>query len=421
MMISIVIFLYIENILKNFLRLFVFFLENFMKICAVVCEYNPFHFGHAYQISEMKKRGAVIAVMSGSFMQRGDAAVLSKYDRAEIAVRCGADLVLELPFPYSSASAEIFGGAGVRIAHALGCVDELCFGSETGDISALCVLSERLDSEKFKEALSAYLAENPAQSYRSSVARTYRAFYGEDFPSNGSNDILALSYLSALQSLHSDIVPVAIMRKGENYNGDGEGFASATTVRALMRSGDWDSVFRCAPTETAERLFSASTGGRLAAAERIFPLFAALARTRSLDICSDLYDIPHDLAARLWKYGRESKDMEEFLSLTVSKNDSASRIRRAMLTVLMDVKKSDVGDVAYTTVLASNQTGREILSKLRKTASIPIVTKPADAKRFGDDVTRAAALAANADAVWELLCDAPRSGSAMMREKPRML
>ena len=113
--------------------------------------------------------------------------------------------------------------------------------------------------------------------------------------------------------------------------------------------------------------------------------------------------------------------MEEILALAVSKNDSPSRVRRAMLTVLMDVKKSDVREVPYTTVLAANETGRGILSKLRKTASIPIITKPADAKRFGESVARAAALSANADAVWELLCDTPRAGNAMMKEKPRML
>ena len=392
-----------------------------MKICAVICEYNPFHLGHAYQISEMKKRGAVIAIMSGSFTQRGDAAVLSKYDRAEIAVRGGADLVLELPFPYSSAPAEIFGGAGVRIAHALGCVDELCFGSETGDISSLLVLTDRLQSEEFHEALSAYLEKNHAQSYRTAVGKVYRDFYGEDFPTEGSNDILSLSYLSALRALYSDIVPIALKRKGENYNGGGEGFASATTLRSLMRSDDWESVFRSAPKETAQKLLVASKEGRLADSDKLFALFAALVRTRSEDMASDLYDIPRDLAVRLWKYGREARNMEEFLSLAVSKNDSPSRIRRAMLTVLMNVKKSDVGKVPYTTVLAANETGREILSKLRKTASIPLITKPADAKRFGDEVSRAAALSSNADAVWELLCDAPRAGNAMIREKPRMI
>ena len=392
-----------------------------MKICAVICEYNPFHCGHAYQISEMKKNAAVIAVMSGSFTQRGDAAVLSKYERAEIAVRCGADLVLELPFPYSSASAEIFGGAGVRIAHLLGCVDELCFGSETGDLSSLLLLSERLQAEAFRDALSVYLERNHAQSYRVAIAKVYRDFYGEEFPSDGSNDILSLSYLSALRALHSDIIPVAITRKGENYNGGGEGFASATTIRRLMKSEDWEAVFRSVPRETAQRLMSASQDGGLVDSHKLFLLFASLVRTREQKSLFDLYDIPHDLAARLWKYGREARNMEEFLSLAVSKNDSPSRIRRAMLTVLMGVRRSDVGEVPYTTVLAANETGREILSKLRKTASIPVVTKPADTKRFGTDVARAAALCANADAVWELLCNAPRAGNAMMKEKPRML
>ena len=392
-----------------------------MKICAVICEYNPFHLGHAYQISEMKKRGAVIAVMSGSFTQRGDAAVLSKYERAEIAVRCGADLVLELPFPYSSAPAEIFGAAGVRIADSLGCVDELCFGSETGDISALCALSDRLSEACFREALSAYLEKNPSQSYRTAIGRVYREVYGEDFPSDGSNDILSLSYLSALRALHSDIIPVAITRKGENYNGGGEGFASATTIRRLMKSEDWESVSRSAPRETAEKLLSASKEGSLADSDKLFPMFAALTRTRNEDICNGLYDIPRDLAARLWKYGREARSMEEFLSLAVSKNDSSSRVRRAMLTVLMDVKKSGVGEVPYTTVLAANEPGRGILSNLRKTASIPLITKPADAKRLSESVARAAALSSNADAVWELLCDVPRAGNAMIREKPRMI
>ena len=392
-----------------------------MKIYAVICEYNPFHLGHAYQLSEMKQRGAVVAVMSGSFTQRGDAAVLSKYDRAEIAVRSGADLVLELPFPYSSAPAEIFGRAGVRIADGLGCVDALCFGSETGDISSLLLLTDRLQSDDFRKVLSVYLEKNRTQSYRTAVGRVYRDFYGADFPADGSNDILSLAYLSALRSFHSDITPIALMRKGENYNGGGEGFASATTIRSLIKSADWDAVFRSAPKETAERLLIASKEGNLADSDQIFPLFAALVRTREQESLTDLYDIPHDLAARIWKYGREARNMEEFLALAVSKNDSPSRVRRAMLSVLMNVKKINVGDVPYTTVLAANEKGREILSKLRKTASIPIITKPADAKRFGEDVARAAALSANADAVWELLCNTPRAGNTMMREKPRML
>ena len=392
-----------------------------MKIYAVICEYNPFHLGHAYQLSELKRKGAVVCVMSGSFTQRGDASVLSKYDRAELAVRSGADLVLELPFPYSSASAEIFGRAGVHIADALGCVDALCFGSETGDTESLIALSDRLRAEDFQNALSEYLLKHKNCSYRTSVGTVYRLCYGEEFPNSGSNDILSLSYLSAIKDLHSDILPLALLRKGEDYNGGGKGFASATTLRRHIACRDWDFVFHNAPETTANMLVCAAEKGRLADSEKLFALFASLVRTRGEALFEDVYDISDELAARLSGAGRKAKDAEEFLSLAVSRNDSPSRVRRAVLSTLMNVKNSDVGEVPYTAVLAANETGRKILSAVRKTSSIPIITKPADAKQHGESVARAAKLCANADSVWELLCDTPRAGNAMIKEKPRML
>ncbi|MBQ3490911.1 MAG: nucleotidyltransferase family protein [Clostridia bacterium] len=392
-----------------------------MKICAVICEYNPFHLGHAYQLSVMKQAGAVIAVMSGSFTQRGDAAVLSKYDRAEIAVRSGADLVLEIPFPYSSASAEIFGRAGVRIADALGCVNTLCFGSETGDTKALISLSDRLRADVFQNTLSEYLLKNKNCSYRTSTREVYRLCYGEAFPQSGSNDILSLSYLAALKDLNSNILPLALMRKGENYNGGGEGFASASTIRSHITAQDWDWVFRNTPEATAEILMKAEKDGKLADSEKLFSLFASLVRTRGEFVFEDIYDISDELATRLRQAGTKAKNADEFSALAVSKNDSPSRVRRAVLSTLMNVKNADVGEVPYTLVLAANETGRKILSAVRKKATIPIITKPADAKQHGDSVACAAKLCAAADSVWELLCKIPREGNAMMKEKPRML
>lgn len=396
-----------------------------MNITAVICEYNPFHLGHAYQLqkaaaSDGIQKNAVIAVMSGSFTQRGEAAVLSKYKRAEIAVRCGADLVLELPFPYSSASAEVFGGAGVQIIHALGCADTLCFGSERGDIDALKTISERLDSKEYRDALAEFLASGYENAYRTSAASVYQKLYGEDFSANGSNDILALSYLAALKKYRSEITPVTVTRKGESYNGKGEGFASATSIRAYLQARDFEKICRCVPKETADALREADGNGSLADPERLYPFFAALVRARGESVFEGLYDIPDELAARCRKY-IYAKTAEEFLSLCASKNYSPSRVRRAMLTALMNVKKEDVSDVPYTTVLAANALGREILKTIRKTASIPIITKPADAQKYGDAAAKAFALATRADSVWELLCDAPRDGNAMMKEKPVML
>ncbi len=394
-----------------------------MKNAGIICEYNPFHLGHQYQLQKTAapngyKTNAVIAVMSGNFTQRGEAAVLSKYKRAEIALKNGADLVLELPFPYSSASAEIFGEAGIMILDALGCVDTLCFGSETGDISHLQTVSDRLCSESFRKALSEYLLKYPNKTYRTSVSEVYDALYGETF-SDGSNDILSLSYLNALKKHDSAIIPMTVKRKGEHYNGEGEGFASATSVRAYLRTEDFEKIKASVPLETAEALTEAFRNGRLALPEKIYPLFAALIRTRGKAVFENIYDISNELSARFLKYGY-ARTMEEFLTLCASKNDSPSRIRRAMLNVLMNVRKTDVTQVSYTTVLAANRIGRAVLKNIRKTADIPIITKPADAEKYGDAVASAFALSARADSVWELLTENNDFGNRMLLEKPVM-
>ena len=391
-----------------------------MNLTSVICEYNPFHMGHAYQLSEMKKEKAVVAVMSGSFTQRGTPAVLSKYERASIAVLCGADLVLELPFPFSSARADIFGAAGVKILSSLGCVEEICFGSETGDIAPLLEAEARLSSPAFQNALAKTLSENRNISHRAAMTAVYRSLYGADSALTGSNDILALSYLAALREQKSPIEPPTVKRIGETYNGEGEGFSSATSIREMLKRHDLEAVKRAVPQKCAEILIKSAKNGEICDEERLFSLFALLARTRE-DLLLEIPDIPSELAFRMIKSAKIAKNTEEFLSLAETKLYSRSRIRRGMLYAAIGVKKEDFDKVLYTTVLAANQTGREILSRIRKTAQIPIITKPADAVNFGEDVSRAFALSARADSVWELLLPAPHSGERMMREHPRML
>ena len=391
-----------------------------MNLTSVICDYNPFHMGHAYQLSEMKKEKAVVAVMSGSFTQRGTPAVLSKYERASIAVLCGADLVLELPFPFSSARADIFGAAGVKILSSLGCVEEICFGSETGDIALLLEAEARLSSRAFQNALAKTLSENRNISHRAAMTAVYRSLYGADSALTGSNDILALSYLAALREQKSPLKPTTVKRIGEAYNGEGGGFSSATSIREMLKRHDLEAVKRAVPQKCAEILIKSAKNGEICDEERLFSLFALLARTRE-DLLLEIPDIPSELAFRMIKSAKIAKNTEEFLSLAETKLYSRSRIRRGMLYAAIGVKKEDFDKVLYTTVLAANQTGREILSRIRKTAQIPIITKPADAVNFGEDVSRAFALSARADSVWELLLPAPHSGERMMREHPRML
>lgn len=391
-----------------------------MKICAVICEYNPFHFGHAYLISEMKKRGAVVAVMSGSFTQRGEPAVISKYERARAALLGGADLVLELPFPYSSSCAERFASAGTDIVSALGCVDELCFGSEAGNIDSLWGAAERTASSAFADAVKSRLSEGHGISYRSTVSEVYKKLYGAEL-CGGSNDILAISYLARLNQTASSVRPVAVKRIGEAYDGSGEGLPSASTVRKMLVDGDFDAVSRSVPSFMGEMLRSAAARGGIADGEKLFPIFAGLVRSGREEIFGGVPDMTAELSARLRMAALHARDEEELLSMTETKRYSRSRIRRGILYTLLGVKAENLAGACYTTVLAANETGREILSSVRRSARIPVVTKPADYRQYGETVRRAFELSARADSIWELLCAAPRDGAAMMREKPVFL
>lgn len=393
-----------------------------MKITSVICEYNPFHLGHAYQLAEMKKweNAAVIAVMSGSFTQRGTPSILSKYERAKTAILCGADLVLELPFPFSSARADIFGASGVKILSALGCVDEICFGSETGDLHALLQTDARIFSEEYTHALSIKLEQSRALSHLAAMAEVYKELYGEDKALSGSNDLLALSYLAALRKEKSTITPHAIQRIGETYNGEGTGLSSATSIRKMLKERDFEKIKASVPEETLKSLKKATETGEIADEEKLYSLFSLLARTREESL-HNIPDIPNELVSRMIKSAKTAKNTEEFLSLAKTKLYSPSRIRRGMLYAVMNVKNEDFENVPYTTVLAANETGRAILSQIRKTSRIQVITKPADALRLSEEVVRAFSLSAKADSVWELLLTSPASGERMMREHPRMI
>ncbi len=391
-----------------------------MEVSGVICEYNPLHLGHAHQLSEMKKSGAVIALMSGSFTQRGTPAVLSKYERAAVAISAGADLVLELPFPFSSARADTFGRAGVEILNALGCVTSLCFGSETGELHALTETEVRLSSPAFEEALSALLQKEKTLSHHDAMAKAYAALYGESTSISGSNDMLALAYLKALRETGASIRPTAIRRIGEDYNGGGEGFASATTVRKWLSEGAFDKIKSAVPPASAEALLRAAETGTLYEEGRLYPLFAFLVR-RNAETITSLPDIPRELLSRMKKAALSAKSTEEILSLAAARQYSPSRIRRGMLYALMNVTEEHLCHPAYTAVLAANETGRRILKSIRKTAAIPLVTKPADAGLFGEDAARAFALSAKADSIHALLCQSPAAGDAMMKEHPRMI
>ncbi|MBP9999929.1 MAG: nucleotidyltransferase family protein, partial [Clostridiales bacterium] len=222
-----------------------------MKVVGIVAEYNPFHNGHAYQINYIKETlhaDYIAAVMSGDFVQRGTPALFSKQDRAKMALTCGVDLVLELPVRVSTSSAEGFASGAVELLHNLGCVDQICFGSECGTIEPFLNIASILvnEPEEYKAVLSACLRQGKSfPEARSLALREYLSDDSLDEFLSAPNNILGIEYCKALLRLNSSIEPVTLTRSGHDYH-DTElsenSHPSATAIRQIIStfaSGDY--------------------------------------------------------------------------------------------------------------------------------------------------------------------------------------
>ena len=353
-----------------------------MKTIGIICECNPFHGGHQYLIEQARASGAdaIVCVMSGNFVQRGEAAVLSPHARAEILVSSGADAVVELPFPYAAASAEFFGRAGVEILSRLG-VDEIWFGSETGDLNILSRYAEVAESEEFQSAYSA------ATDGEGGTASTYFSLLAK-MASDGNaacepNDILAISYLRAIQKLGAKIRPITIQREGSGYSEkalpDGK-FPSATALRHAWKENDIESIMSYLPYvcgEVARREECAKAApATLKNAESLVLGMLALTPQKELESYAGLRS---GLAGRICECAKKASTLEEFWTLCATKKYPDARIRRGVLAALLRVTEEDLrAPVSYVRLLGANEVGRAYLSSVRKTSDLPIVTRQTD-------------------------------------------
>ena len=217
-----------------------------MKVIGITAEYNPFHTGHAYQISKSRElpggETAVIAVMSGHWVQQADCAITDKWTRARLALMGGADLVLELPTPWATASAERFCRGAVTLLNSTGVVDFISFGSECGDAAQLQRTADCLDRPEFRDALLLYL--NEGLSFPAARQKAVEKLAGPEAASllSGANNNLGVEYMRSLNALHSRMKPLTVTRQGAGHNTFTENlpFASATQIRHCLRGGDFD-------------------------------------------------------------------------------------------------------------------------------------------------------------------------------------
>ncbi|MBQ9112407.1 MAG: nucleotidyltransferase family protein [Clostridia bacterium] len=355
------------------------FKEKYMSQYCIISEFNPLHNGHAYLISKSREMGAesVTCVMSGNATQRGELAIVDKYLRAEAAVRCGADLVLELPYPWCMSSAEYFATAAISIASHF--CDTLLFGSECADIELLKGAAAACETMDFKTEFEqrGTAGEGAAAAYISCLE--HRGFCGFS-----SNDLLGIAYIRAINRLGADMQSVTARRLGAAYNSDtaeGEGFQSATALRNCIRTRLSDAKEYMPEIMWRIIQMEADNGG-LTDIACLDSLILGYFRLANGDQLESIAECSGGIANRICDTARRSTSATEMLEALRTKRYTDARLRRAALFCMTGVEQKHISALPeYTTLLAANGRGRALLAKKRKLRGITVVTKPADAPK----------------------------------------
>ena len=383
-----------------------------MKVAGVITEYNPFHNGHKYQLEQIKRQTSadyIVVVMSGDFVQRGEPAIIDKYERTRMALLSGADLVLELPSVFATASAEFFAGGGVSVLKNTGVADMLCYGVES------------VDHELTK--LVAGVLKNPPAEYSASLARLIQR--GMSFPAARSralcecfqdnydislekldtfiaspNNILAIEYEKAL--IDCDIAGFPIQRIGEGYHSTDSTseFSSAAAVRGVISTvyntanhltvnssntsqfGNLTVLHTLMPADCAKILTHCISNGHIVFPDAISDLLYYRLISERNEGYEKYSDCTKELSAKIVKNIYKYESFTQFCNLLKSKNLTYTRISRVLTHILLGIENDDFNicmDNPYLRILGFKKSSGELMHLLKKRASVPIITKVADA------------------------------------------
>lgn len=368
-----------------------------MKICGIVCEYNPFHLGHRLHIQKIREQLApdyIIAVMSGNFTQRGDVALFDKWVRTRAALQCGIDLVIELPFISAVQSAEGFAQGAVSLLHSAGCT-HLSFGCENPDLPLLTrFASFLLDEPKDFSRLLKYYLDNGFSFPKARGAALSSMF---ELPVEqiepllvSSNNILALEYLKAIQKIGSAIIPYPIQRQGLSYNDDTidpSCLCSALAIRKEFAAhGLSKDVLSNVPKESAQEMKAALEGGMSPMFnEALFPLLQYKVRTMSTKQLGDIYEVSEGLEHKIKKAVGSASSYEELILEIKSKRYALTRIKRILLYILFDITKSTAKRLMgvqpyYLRLLGFRKASEALLGHIAQFSNLPLVTQPLNFK-----------------------------------------
>ena len=369
------------------------------KVLGIVCEYNPFHNGHLYHLEQSKKATGsnyVVAIMSGNFTQRGSTAIIDKWSRTEAALKCGVDLVIELPVLYATSSAENFADGAIHILDSLKIVDYLGFGSETSDIEALSNIADILHKEPkvYKNILADELKKG--DSFPKARENALLTYLGNDKRYanvlSSPNNILGIEYIKALKKYKSNITPISITRfeagyNDLNYSGN---IASATAIRNIIKNGNFDIARRLLPPPSYGILMDNIKQGHIIPDLSVFERQIIYnLRKMSTEEIAELPDVTEGLEFSIKKVANSCNTIHEFLTLIKSKRYTSTRLQRILLYSLLGITKKDIALSKkvnpYVRVLGLNNRGKFIISEIAKAnPRLEIITS---VKRFTDKST----------------------------------
>lgn len=366
-----------------------------MKICGIVAEYNPFHTGHLYQMEQIRAQlgedCAIVCVMSGNYVQRGDFASFPKHIRAKAALRCGADLILELPLSWSLAPAERFAEGAVEVLHQTGVVEYLSFGSEETNLKNLLEIAEASDSsmtdrlqfEWMQYGFSAPMAKQKAMDQ----------ILGEKSEIlTRPNAMLAVSYLRGMKKIGASFQILPVLRKGAGHDTEipDENFASASFLRTCIKKGAWEKAAPFLPFHTLDLFRQAEQDG-------LGPVFleegagerAILSRLRSLEKegFQALPEAGGGLSQRIWNAVQRTNSVSDLLQQCKTKRYTYAHLRRLILRASLGIWKNDLTEhIPYLRVLGFSKQGQAVLALMRKQSQCPVVIKFADGIKLGGEV-----------------------------------
>ena len=392
-----------------------------MKVCGVICEYNPFHNGHAHHLAQaraLSQADYLVCAMSGGFSQRGEPTLADKWSRARMALLCGADLVVELPTLFAVRPAEQFALGGVALLQALG-MDALAFGSECSDLAALEEASALLAQET--PAFRATLRIGLAQGATLARARA------QALPPDASdmlaqpNNALAVCYLRALRTLGGGITPILVPRIGSGYHDTAPGLmASATAVRAAVKDSCWSDAQAAVPPSAYALLLEAHAQGRLHQPGALDTALLASLRSMPLSQIASLCDVNEGLENRIQKAAWAAGTRDDLLAHLKCKRYTHARLSRILCAALLGITQDlayRYPTPAYARVLGFRADARPLLAHLKRNADLPLIAKVASCGLLRGDCF---ALDLRATDLWALGCAsaAARAGRGDFRMSP---